>query len=294
MVRAFRSRLYVIPVLSKALDVLELMQKENTPRTLEEIYQRTNISKTTVYRILKTLVHRGYLAHSENGLYRLVARPRKVRFGFGGESSEMPFSEGVDVLVLDNHYDAQTAVRNAEEFVQQQVDLVIEFQIDQRIAPAIADKISAAGIPLIAVDIPHPHATYFGVDNYRVGFEAGQYLAHFAKSRWGGEVSRVLGLGIEEAGPLVQSRITGAFAGVRSRLPGIKQDVYVLMDGEGLREKSCRLVQDFLRRHSKKRGLLIAAATDTSGLGALQAVRELKREKDVAIVGQDCINMALD
>ena len=270
MVRAFRSRLYVIPVLSKALDVLELMQKENTPRTLEEIYQRTNISKTTVYRILKTLVHRGYLAHSENGLYRLVARPRKVRFGFGGESSEMPFSEGVreslqaaansagvDLLVLDNHYDAQTAVRNAEEFVQQQVDLVIEFQIDQRIAPA-------------------------------------KYLAHFAKSHWGGEVSQVLGLGIEEAGPLVQSRITGAFAGVRSRLPGLKQEVYVLMDGEGLREKSCRLVQDFLRRHSKKRGLLIAAATDTSGLGALQAVRELKREKDVAIVGQDCINEALE
>jgi len=307
MVRAFRSRLYVIPVLSKALDVLELMQKENTPRTLEEIYQRTNISKTTVYRILKTLVHRGYLAHSENGLYRLVARPRKVRFGFGGESSEMPFSEGVreslqaaansagvDLLVLDNHYDAQTAVRNAEEFVQQQVDLVIEFQIDQRIAPAIADKISAAGIPLIAVDIPHPHATFFGVDNYRVGFEAGQYLAHFAKSHWGGEVSQVLGPGIEAAGPLVQSRITGAFAGVRSRLPGLKQEVYVLMDGEGLREKSCRLVQDFLRRHSKKRGLLIAAATDTSGLGALQAVRELKREKDVAIVGQDCINEALE
>jgi ribose transport system substrate-binding protein len=307
MSNSFRSRLYVIPVLSKALDVLELMQKENTPRTLEEIYQRTNISKTTVYRILKTLVHRGYLAHSENGLYRLVSRPRKVRFGFGGESSEMPFSEGVreslqaaansagvDLLVLDNHYDAQTAVRNAEEFVRQQVDLVIEFQIDQRIAPAIADKISGAGIPLIAVDIPHPHATYFGVDNYRVGFEAGQYLAHFAKSHWGGEVSRVLGLGIEEAGTLVQSRITGAFEGVRSRLPGLKQDAYVLMDGEGLREKSCRQVQDFLRRLSKKRGLLIAAATDTSGLGALQAVREMKREKDVAIVGQDCIFEALE
>jgi ribose transport system substrate-binding protein len=198
------------------------------------------------------------------------------------------------LLVLDNHYDAQTAVRNAEEFVRQQVDLVIEFQIDQRIAPAIADKINGAGIPLIAVDIPHPHATFFGVDNYRVGFEAGQYLAHFAKSHWGGEVSRVLGLGIEEAGPLVQSRITGAFAGVRSRLPGLKDDAFVLMDGEGLREKSCRQVQDFLRRHSKKRGLLIAAATDTSGLGALQAVREMKREKDVAIVGQDCIYEALE
>src|SRR5882757_9142544 len=293
-------RLYLIPVLSKALDILELLQSENQLKSLEEIYQRTNISKTTVYRILKTFTHRGYIAQSENGLYRLVSRPRKVRFGFGSESSEMPFSEavreslqaaansaGVDLLVLDNHYDAQTAVRNAEEFVRQQVDLVIEFQIDQRIAPAIADKISGAGIPLIAVDIPHPHATFFGVDNYRVGFEAGQCLAHFAKSHWGGEVSRVLGLGIEEAGPLVQSRITGAFAGVRSRLPGLKDDAYVLMDGEGLREKSCRQVQVFLRQHSKERGLLIVAATDTSGLGALQAVREMKREKDVAIVGQD-------
>jgi ribose transport system substrate-binding protein len=307
MNNSYRSRLYVIPVLSKALDVLELMQKENTPRTLEEIYQRTNISKATVYRILKTLVHRGYLAHSENGRYRLVSRPRKVRFGFGGESSDMPFSEGVresvqaaansagvDLIVLDNHYDAHAAIRNAEEFVRLQVDLVIEFQIDQRIAPAIADKIHGAGIPLIAVDIPHPHATFFGVDNYRVGFEAGQYLAYFAKSHWSGEVSHVLGLGIEEAGPLVQSRIMGAFAGVRSRLPGLNEDTYVVMDGQGLREKSRRLVQDFLRGHPKKRRLLIAAATDTSGLGALQAVREMKREKDVAIVGQDCIIEALE
>jgi ribose transport system substrate-binding protein len=305
--KSFPGRLYLIPVLSKALDVLELMQQENNPTTLEEIFQRTNISKTTVYRILKTLVHRGYLAHSENGLYRLVTRPRKVRFGFGGESSEMPFSEGVreslqaaansagvNLLVLDNHYDASVALRNAEEFVRQQVDLVIEFQIDQRIAPAIADKISGAGIPLIAVDIPHPHATFLGVDNYRVGFEAGQYLAQYARSHWGGQVSHVLGLGIEEAGPVVQSRITGAFAGIRSRLPGLQEEIFQLMDGAGLRAKSCRLVLDFLRRHPKKRGLLIAAATDTSGLGALQAVKEMRRERDVAIVGQDCISEVLE
>src|SRR4030081_2244678 len=166
MTNAFRSRLYVIPVLSKALDVLELMQKENTPRTLEEIYQRTNISKTTVYRILKTLVHRGYLAQSQDGLYRLVARPKKARFGFASQSAEMPFSEavteslrsaasaaGVDLMVLDNRYDAATALRNADEFVRSRPDLVIEFQVEQQVAPVIADKIESAGIPMIAVDI---------------------------------------------------------------------------------------------------------------------------------------------
>jgi len=305
--RSGPQRLYLIPVLSKALDVLELLQSENQPKSLEEIYQRTNISKTTVYRILKTFTHRGYLAQSENGLYRLVTRPRKVRFGFGGESSEMPFSEavreslaaaagsaGVDLLVLDNKYDAEAAVRNAEEFVRQGVDLVIEFQIDQQIAPVIADKIHGAGIPLVAVDIPHPHATFFGVDNFRVGFEAGALLAQHAKNEWQGRVSWVIGLGIQEAGPLVQSRMTGAFAGIRSKLPNLPDSKYALLNANGLRGKSHRMMKEFLRRHSREPGILVAAATDTSGLGALQAVREAKKEKDVVIVGQDCIPEALD
>jgi ribose transport system substrate-binding protein len=300
-------RLYLIPVLSKALDILELLQTENHPKSLEEIYRQTNISKTTVYRILKTFTHRGYLAQSENGLYRLVTRPRKVRFGFGGESSEMPFSEavreslataaasaGVDLLVLDNKYDAATAVRNTAEFVRQGVDLVIEFQIDQRIAPAIADKIHGAGIPLIAVDIPHPHATFLGVDNYRVGHEAGVFLAQHAKNNWRGEVSWAVGLDIQEAGPLVHSRITGAFAGIRSKLPELRDEKYIFLNAEGLRGKSHRLMLDFLRKHPKEDGILVAAATDTSALGALQAVREAKRERHVAIVGQDCIPEALD
>ena len=222
LTRTGPQRLYLIPVLSKALDILELLQNENQPKSLEEIYQRTNISKTTVYRILKTFTHRGYLAQSDNGLYRLVTRPRKVRFGFGSESSEMPFSEavreslsaaassaGVDLLVLDNKYDAATAISNAEEFVRQAVDLVIEFQIDQRIAPILADKIYGAGIPLIAVDIPHPHATFFGVDNYRVGFEAGTFLAQHAKSSWRGKVElgrRPRHSGSRPAGPQPHDR----------------------------------------------------------------------------------------
>jgi ribose transport system substrate-binding protein len=124
-------RLYLIPVLSKALDILELLQAENQPMTLEAIHRQTKISKTTAYRILKTFVHRGYLVQSADGLYRHVTRPKKLCFGFGELSSEMPFSVevteslkaaaaaiGVDLLILDNCYDAATAMRNAEEFVK--------------------------------------------------------------------------------------------------------------------------------------------------------------------------------
>ncbi len=304
--RKTTKRLYLIPVLSKALDILELLQATNQPMTLEAIHRQTRISKTTVYRVLKTFVHRGYLSQGPDGLYRQVTRPKKMRFGFAGQSADMPFSEevtkslmdaassvGVDLMVLDNHYDAETALKNAEEFIRSKVDLVIEFQVEQEVAPMIGDKIAAAKIPLIAIDIPHPHATYFGVDNYRVGIEAGKTLAAYATANWGGRVDWVIGLDLVEAGQLVQSRITGAFEGVRGGVPDLPVESFVRIDGRGMREKSKKLIADFLQRHPKDKHILIAAATDSSALGAVDAVRENKRDRHVAIVGQDCIAEAM-
>jgi ribose transport system substrate-binding protein len=305
-VRRATKRLYLIPVLSKALDILELLQAENQPMTLESIHRQTRISKTTVYRVLKTFVHRGYLSQSPDGLYRHVTRPKKMRFGFAAQSADMPFSVevteslrdaaamvGVDLLILDNRYDAATAVKNAEEFISSKVDLVIEFQVEQEVAPVIGDKIAGAKIPLIAVDIPHPHATYFGVDNYRVGVEAGELLAAHASTHWGSKVDWVIGLDLPEAGQLVQSRITGAFEGVRNGHPDLPVEIFVRIDGRGMRDRSRKLVSDFLQRHLKEKHILIAAATDSSALGAVDAVREQKRERHVAIVGQDCIADAI-
>ena len=83
MPKAKIKRLYLIPILSKALDVIELLEQNQRPSHARgRLTRRRNISKTSVYRILKTLVHRGYLAQSQNGQYRLVSRPRRLRFGF--------------------------------------------------------------------------------------------------------------------------------------------------------------------------------------------------------------------
>jgi ribose transport system substrate-binding protein len=299
-------RLYLIPVLSKSLDILELLQAENRPMSLEVIHRRTRISKTTVYRVLKTLVHRGYLAQSQDGMYRHVMRPKKLRFGFGGQSADMPFSEevtrslrdaaagaGIDLVELDNRYDAATAVQNAEEFIRNHVDLIIEFNVEQSVAAVIGDKVASAGIPLIAIDIPHPNATYFGLDNYRVGVEAGEMLARHAQTEWGGKVDRVIGLDLPEAGVLVQGRISGAFEAVRSAFPNLPASAFLRMDGRGMRDTSAKLVGEFLKKHPKDRHILIAAATDTSALGAVDAARQQKRQRHLAVVGQDCIAEAL-
>jgi len=298
---------YLVPAVSKVFDILELLGREKGSLSLEQIYQKVKAPKTTIYRLLKTCVHRGYVAQGPDGLYRLTSQPRKIRFGFAAQSSDMPFSEivtsslkaaairnGVELLVLDNHYDAEIAVRNADRFVQDHVDLVIEFQIEHSVAALISDKMAVAGIPLVAVDMPHPHATYFGADNYRIGYSAGEELARYAIRHWKSKVNWVLGLDMEQAGAFVQNRTTGAFNGIRSLLPDLAIESFVRMDSRGLRDKGYKLVLEFLERHPKDRRVLIAAHNDTVAMGALQAVRELQQEQSVAIAGQDCIAEAIE
>ena len=307
MAKAKIKRLYLIPILSKALDVIELLEQDNTPLTLEDVYQRTNISKTSVYRILKTLVHRGYLAQTPSGQYRLVSRPRRLRFGFAVQSAEMPFSEavaqsvvaaaaasGVELIVLDNRYDPAVAVHNAEEFVAKRVDLVLEFQVEEAAAPRIAHIFKKAEIPMVAIDVPHPNATYFGVDNFEVGYEAAAILAQYAQRQWKGKVERVLGVGFKEAGSFVQHRITGAFDGIRERFNDLTPDRFVQIEGRGMREASYRAMSVYLRERKGGELTLVAAANDSSALGVLDAVREVGQEGNFAIVGQDCIPEVLE
>jgi ribose transport system substrate-binding protein len=301
-------RLYLIPILSKALDVIEQLEQNHAPVTLEDVYQKTQISKTSVYRILKTLVHRGYVAQSQDGQYRLVSRPRRLRFGFATLSGEMPFpvavtqsvvaaaaASGIELIVLDNRYDPDIAIQNADEFVAQQVDLVLEYQVEEAVAPRVAHIFKKAGIPLVAIDIPHPNATYFGVDNFESGYEAGALLAQHALVRWKEKVDWVLGVGFAEAGSFVQSRITGAFNGIRERISYIPPERFVQIEGRGMREPSQIAMTKFLTSHHHKgERILIATATDSSALGILDAARQLGIETYIAIASQDCIPEVLD
>jgi len=307
MPKAKIKRLYLIPILSKALDVLELLEETHTSMALEDIHARTKISKTSVYRILKTLVHRGYVAQAQSGEYRLVSRPRRLRFGFAVQSAEMPFSiavaqsmtaaaasSGVELLLLDNRNDPEIAIKRAEECVAKRVDLMLEFQVEEAVAPRIAHIFKRAEIPLIAIDVPHPNSTYFGVDNFDCGYEAGSLLAQYALRKWKGKVDCVVGLGFAEAGSFVHGRILGAFDAIRERISDIPEDSFVEIEGRGMRDHSRFAMEKFLSTQPGRRNILIAASTDSSALGALDAIRLAKREQECAIVGQDCISEVVE
>jgi ribose transport system substrate-binding protein len=263
---------------------------------------RTGLSKGMCFRLLFTLHHCGFLEKVEGSRFRLlteVRRRSRHRIGYAAQGQDTSFPrevrEGlvaaaqrhdVDLTIVDNRYQPKVALRNAELLIRDGVELVIEFQTDEAVAPAIASKYLQAGIPVIAIDIPHPGATYFGANNYEAGLLAGRYLARYAKQVWGGRVDEILLLELARAGSLVRARMRGVIAGIRETLREASEASVVSLDGDGQFKTAIEKVRRHLRTSSAKH-VLVGAANDPSALGAARAFQEAGRAQTCAIAGQN-------
>src|SRR5437899_5252523 len=62
---------YFSRAVSKALEALEFLQSETNSMSMNEIAQRLQLSKTSAFRLLKTLESTGYVAQDGRGQYKL-------------------------------------------------------------------------------------------------------------------------------------------------------------------------------------------------------------------------------
>ena len=235
-------------------------------------------------------------------LYQAIMRPSKqrlCRLGYAAQGSNYQFSrevsssleraaraEGIELIALDNRYSAKAAQRNAEILVRERVDLAIEFQTDDTVAPIVASKYREAGIPMIAIDIPHPGATYYGANNYEAGLIGGRYLGRWSKEHWDSEVDEIIVLELPRAGNLPQMRLTGMLVGINLTLPGAKNCRVTRLDGDGEMGKSFEVVRKHIRGSSSMR-ILVGAINDVSAIGALRAFEEAGRVDTCAVMGQN-------
>jgi ribose transport system substrate-binding protein len=223
----------------------------------------------------------------------------RQRIGFAGQSEQFSFSRtvsesvanaaaraGMDVVILDNQYSAAAAIDNAGTFVRERVDLVIEFQTDEQAAAVISARLMEAHIPLIAVEIPHPGATFYGANNYNAGVMGGRFLGRWAKQNWRGKVDEILLIELPIAGPLPRSRLTGTLAGIRDILPRVDESQVVWVDCHGLLEEKAEAVAKHVRA-SGASTFLVGAINDPSALGVVEAFRAAGRAGDCAVLGQN-------
>jgi ribose transport system substrate-binding protein len=294
---------YVIQSVVHAADVLRAFRSRGEMLRLRDVVERTKFNKGLCFRLLHTLRHCGLVEKVDDSRYRLTSemhRRKRYRVGYAALGHDSSFqravqdslvlaakNEDVELITLDNRRNAKTALRNADQLIKEKVDLAIEFQIDEAAAAAISARYVQAGIPFIAVHVPHPGATYYGANNYQAGLLAGHYLGRWAKSRWDGQVDEVLLVDAARTGSLVHSRIDGVVAGLRETLrEAMTTCPVVSIDGDGEFTLAFERVRQHVKRSDRKR-VLVGALNDSSALGAARAFQECGRAATCAIVGQN-------
>ena len=292
---------YIVKSIMHASAVWGAFRSPGEVLRLREIVSRSGLGKEMCFRLLYTLHECGFLEKVGENQYRVsfpLGGNRRFRIGYADQDRSSSFSRQVfdglaracqnanlELIMVDNRRDPKVALRNAERLIREHVDLAVEFQIIESAAPEVASKFQNAGIPLIAVDVPHPGATYFGADHYLAGLLSGRCLGHFASHQWQGSVENILVLEIAQAGPLLRTRVDGILDGIKDVFAGVEKCQVVRLDGRGEFRASMECVRNHLRGVAGRR-TLVGAANDASALGALRVFQECGRSAQCAVVGQ--------
>ncbi|MGB7432716.1 MAG: sugar ABC transporter substrate-binding protein [Ahrensia sp.] len=224
----------------------------------------------------------------------------KYVIGFANLQRDIPFcalveqgilqnaeAAGIEVVVADNRLDGATALANADSFITRNVDLVIEFQTDAEFGAVIMNRLNAADIPVIAIDIPMPGAGFYGVNNPRAGFMGGSYLAQAAVARHGMEAV-MNGYFIEgelpQSGPIPAMRTGGQVAGFRAALPDFPEDQILTFDSKNTLEESFTQTNNLLSRIPEGAVIMGTAINDQAVTGILRAAQQDGRDM-ITVVG---------
>ncbi len=120
----------------RACSVLKAFRTVGEELSLAGVMERTQLPKTTVFRLLRTLIHGGLLERASSGVYRnrfgtLPARPFRIGFAAQGDSEfcravmqnmeTAAAREHVHLITVNNRYSAREALRNADLLIKERV-----------------------------------------------------------------------------------------------------------------------------------------------------------------------------
>lgn len=188
---------------------------------------------------------------------------------------------GVELMVFDNKQDPAQAMANADNAIQAGVDYYLNFNQDESINAAIAQKLEDNGIPMISIQTKARDGIdpEYHVNNERIGSICGEMLANAAKEAWPNEKPILFVAGHPESGVNFITRANSCIDAVKKIMPGV--EVYEIST-EGSPEVTRQKTADFLTAHPEGK-IMMWCHIDQNTMGMLASVRAAGREDDVII-----------
>ena len=201
---------------------------------------------------------------------------REIRDSFTLAARDKP----VEMVFYDNQRDDAKALANADAAIARKVDLYIQYYRGAA-NTAVAEKLKAAGIPILAVNYPVPGAPLYTADNVAAGRIAGDALVRFASRAWRAQPMAAVILGnLSDAADRVPERAQGVTEALARGLPGVR---VTQLDTKGNPAQVGPLFGKFVAGFPKGK-LLLAATDDTTALAVKAAMEAAGRVQDSAIV----------
>jgi len=188
--------------------------------------------------------------------------------------------DNIELVIADAQQDNARQIADVENFIVQEVDLLIISPNEAQPLTAIVEKAYNAGIPVIVHDrkvLTEKYTTFIGGNNFNIGEAAGKYAAKLLNGK--GNIVEIWGL---KGSTPAQERHDGFVKGLEGN-PDIKS-IYD-QDGAWLRGNAKDIMENALQRFEKID--LVYAHNDPMAIGAYLAAENVNRHKDIRFIGID-------
>ena len=194
---------------------------------------------------------------------------------------------GWDYVELSNNNDPAAAIKNAQIFMQQGVNAVVEFNGQPSVNPVLAATLGAKKVPAITYDISQKGFYFVGIDNVAAGEAGGEALGNIAKTKWNCDPDLVISSEAAAAGIVNTWRTGGMRAGLKKICPNIPAERWISYDSNGEASTGLAPARDLLAAHPAAKKILVVGINDGGVLSAIQAAEQLGRAQDIIGWGQD-------
>ncbi|CAM5396226.1 substrate-binding domain-containing protein [Leifsonia shinshuensis] len=193
---------------------------------------------------------------------------------------------GMSVSVTDGQGDASTQSGQVDQLVAQGVKVLIISSLDAEALKGAVDRALKAGVKVIAADrnVNAPVDTYIGSDNVEAGVVSGKYIAKVLGSK--GKI-------VELAGSLGASPTIARGDGLRTGLQGSGVQIVSTQTADYDQSKGLSVMQDLLQKYPAGTIDGVYTHNDQMAFGAIQAIKEAGRDKEIKVFSIDGEEKAL-
>jgi ribose transport system substrate-binding protein len=201
------------------------------------------------------------------------------------------YMPNIEVIVTDGQGDGAKQDADVDDLLAQEIDVLLLTPLTADALTPAAQRALDAGVPVITLDraVTIPVTQHIGADNKLIGSTAAQFVAEDLLGGNGGAVLEIQGVLGASA---TTDRHDDFVAWLEANAPEV--EVVDSQTGEYRRENALVVMNDYLQRFPPGEIDVIYTHNDEMALGARQALEQAGRADEMAVVGIDGQNEAIE